>query len=54
MVNMFNNNSSLKQKTVSGILWNFLETILRRGASGITTLVLAWFLTPEDFGLVRL
>lgn len=45
---------SLKRETVSGTAWNFTELFLRRGVGGFTTLILAWFLTPEDFGLVAM
>lgn len=45
---------SLRELTVSGVLWNFAELLLRRGTTGVTTLILAWFLTPEDFGLVAM
>lgn len=46
--------SLLKRQTAKGVLWNFAELMLRRGTAGITTLILAWFLTPEDFGLVAM
>lgn len=45
---------SLKSKTISGVLWNFSELIMRRGMAVITTLILAWFLSPEDFGLLAM
>lgn len=45
---------NLKIKATSAVIWNFTELMLRRGAGGLTTLVLAWFLTPEDFGLVAM
>lgn len=45
---------SLANKTVINVLWSFLEQILRKGTSVITTLVLAWFLTPNDYGLVAI
>lgn len=45
---------SLKHKTISGVIWNFSELMLRRGMSGLTTLILAWFLVPQDFGLLAM
>lgn len=45
---------SLKAQTVKSIVWNFTELMLRRGIAGLTTLLLAWFLAPEDFGLVAM
>ncbi len=42
----------LKNKTVKGIYWNFVELFLRRGLTVITTLILAWFLAPAEFGLI--
>lgn len=45
---------SLQNKTISGIIWSFLEQIGKRGITGIVTLVLAAFLAPEDFGLVAM
>ncbi|WP_273150353.1 lipopolysaccharide biosynthesis protein, partial [Methylophaga thiooxydans] len=45
---------SLKNKTVTGVLWNFSELILRRGVAIFTTLVLSWFLSPEAFGLLAM
>lgn len=46
--------SSLKAATTSGVIWSFTELILRKGVATLTTLVLAWFLTPEDFGLLAM
>jgi O-antigen/teichoic acid export membrane protein len=44
----------LGNKTVFSVGWSFLETMARRGISVITTLALAYFLTPEDYGLVAM
>lgn len=44
----------LTNKTISGVLWNFFEQLLRRGIGVAVTLLLAYFLTPEDFGLVSM
>lgn len=48
------NNNSLKQRTISGIFWNFMEQFFSRGVGIGTTLILAWFLLPEDFGLIAM
>lgn len=45
---------SLQQKTVSGILWNFLEIAGNQGLSLLVSFVLARFLLPSDFGLVAM
>lgn len=45
---------SLSSKTIAGIVWNFGEQLLRRGVQVITTLLLAYFLTPADYGLVAM
>ncbi|EKO3642342.1 lipopolysaccharide biosynthesis protein [Vibrio metschnikovii] len=44
----------LKNKTILGIFWSFLEQMSRRGISVLVTLLLAYFLTPEDYGLVAM
>lgn len=44
--------ASLKEKTISGIFWSFLQKIGSRGISFIVTLILARVLTPADFGLI--
>jgi O-antigen/teichoic acid export membrane protein len=45
---------TLSQKTTTGILWNFTELLSRRGIQTLITLLLAWFLQPDDFGLVAM
>lgn len=45
---------SLANKTTAGIVWNFVEQLARRGITVAVTLLLAYFLTPEDFGLVAM
>lgn len=49
-----NSTNNLRHKTITGIIWTFLEQIFRVGIQTITTLILAWFLLPEDFGLVAM
>lgn len=44
----------LKNKTILGVFWNFGEQLLRRGTSIIVTLLLAYFLTPNDYGLIAI
>lgn len=42
----------LKNKTVKGVSWSFVEQILTRGANFIIGVILARLLTPTDYGLV--
>lgn len=44
----------LGDKITTGVLWNFAEQSVRRGISIAVTLLLAFFLTPEDFGLLAM
>ncbi|MTI64681.1 lipopolysaccharide biosynthesis protein [Methylophaga sp.] len=46
--------ASLREKTVTGVIWNLAEQITVRGISIFVTLLLAYFLSPEDFGLVAM
>ena len=46
--------SSLTSKTMSGILWKFLERFCAQGVSFIVSIVLARLLLPEDFGNVAM
>jgi teichuronic acid exporter len=43
---------SLKQKTVSGLMWSFAENLANQGTNFIIGIVLARLLVPRDFGLV--
>lgn len=43
---------SLKNKTLSGVFWSFIQNIGAKGVSLIATILLARLLTPEDFGLI--
>lgn len=45
---------TLAKKTTIGIVWNFVEQLARKGVGIGVTLLLAYFLTPEDFGLVAM
>lgn len=44
--------SSLKHKTISNIIWSFIQNIGSRGIGLIATIILARILTPDDFGLI--
>lgn len=44
--------TSLRDKTISGIFWSFLQTVGSGGIQFIATLILARILTPGDFGLI--
>ncbi|MDE3743496.1 lipopolysaccharide biosynthesis protein [Maribacter polysaccharolyticus] len=43
---------SLKQKTISGVVWSFAEALFLKGLSFIAMLFLARWLGPIDFGLI--
>ncbi|WP_440953188.1 lipopolysaccharide biosynthesis protein [Methanococcoides sp. FTZ1] len=49
-----NSANTLRHKTIVGTIWTFLEQIFRVGIQTITTIILAWFLLPEDFGLMAM
>ena len=44
--------SSLKQKTISGLLWSFIENFSRLGLTFIIGIILARLLEPSEFGLI--
>lgn len=46
--------SNFSVKTGFSIAWHFLEILLSKGVHIITTLLLAWFLVPEDYALVAI
>ena len=43
---------SLKQKTVSGLLWSFIDNFARLGIQFIVGIILARLLSPKEFGLI--
>lgn len=43
---------SLKQKTVSGLLWSFVDTMAGQGITFVVGIILARLLTPREFGLI--
>jgi len=44
--------SDLKRKAVSGVKWNTLYSIITAISAPLTLIVLARFLTPEEFGII--
>ncbi len=43
---------SLKQKTLTGVSWSFVEQVLARGVNFVIGIILARLLSPTDYGLV--
>lgn len=43
---------SIKQKTVSGILWSSVDNLVNQGITFIVGIILARLLSPEEFGLI--
>jgi O-antigen/teichoic acid export membrane protein len=43
---------TLKQKTVSGLIWSFLDSFASQGFQFIVGIVLARILSPKEFGLI--
>ncbi|SJN28656.1 lipopolysaccharide biosynthesis protein [Sphingobacterium sp. JB170] len=43
---------SLKRKTLSGLVWTIADTFILRGLSFISTIILARWLGPAEFGLI--
>jgi teichuronic acid exporter len=43
---------NLKQKTISGLIWSFIDNIASLGISFIIGVILARILSPKDFGLI--
>ena len=46
--------TSLRQKTVHGMLWVVVQAVATRGVGMAQQLLLAWLLAPDDFGLIAL
>ena len=44
----------LKNKTISGMFWVFVDNVFLKGFSFVGTLLLAKILTPNDFGLIAI
>ncbi len=43
---------SLKEKTVSGLVWSFIDTFAGQGIQFIVGIILARILSPREFGLI--
>jgi len=43
---------TLKQKTISGLLWSFIDNIASLGIAFIIGIILARLLSPKEFGLI--
>ena len=43
---------NLKQKTITGVTWSFVEQFLSKGINFVIGIILARILTPADYGLV--
>jgi len=43
---------SLKQKTIGGLLWTFIDGIVSQGLQFIVGIILARLLSPREFGLI--
>ena len=41
----------LKNKTIKGVSWSFVEQVLTRGVNFVIGIILARLLTPTDYGL---
>ena len=46
--------STLKNKTLSSIIWKFMERVLAQGVSFVVTIVLARILVPDDYSVVSI
>ncbi|MFT5214589.1 MAG: teichuronic acid exporter [Patiriisocius sp.] len=44
--------SSLKQKTISGLLWSFIDNFSKLGLTFVIGIILARLLDPREFGLI--
>lgn len=52
MQTMMEEKASLKEKTVKGVSWGFVDNVMSAGILAVVNLVLARLLTPEQFGIV--
>jgi teichuronic acid exporter len=43
---------SLKQKTISGLFWSFIDNFAKLGIQFVVGIILARLLTPREFGLI--
>lgn len=49
-----NNSSSINQKVATGTLWVLLQKFFLRGMGMVSTVILARWLSPEDYGLTAI
>lgn len=47
-------NNDLKNKTISGFLWRFAERIGAQAVTFIVSIILTWFIIPEDYAVISL
>lgn len=45
-------NSNIRKKTLSAVLWNTIEKFLVKGSSFVISIILARLLSPTDYGLI--
>lgn len=43
---------SLKDKTVKGVSWSAIDNVTQMGVTFLVSIVLAWLLSPDDYGLL--
>ncbi len=43
---------TLKEKTISGLIWSFIDNFSRQGITFVVGIILARLLTPKEFGLI--
>lgn len=44
--------SSIKEKTINGVIWSFIDSFANQGVHFIIGIILARLLTPREFGLI--
>ena len=44
--------ASVRSQFLHGVVWNFIEKVLIRGASFLIGIILARLLSPTDYGLI--
>lgn len=47
-------NNDLKTKTVTGFLWRLAERVGAQAVTFVVSIVLAWFVVPEDYAIISL
>lgn len=45
---------ALKEKTIKGLVWSFIDTLSRQGITFIIGIILARLLSPKEFGLIAM